>query len=78
MTLEDIKAMPGEIITPDIAAQILGCDPQFIRVAARDCPEILGFPVLRIGRRTKIPKRPFVQFFEGRPQNEQDAKSETA
>lgn len=65
MTLDDIKAMTKEVITPDVAAKILGCDPHYIRVAARDCPETLGFPVVRVGKRTKIPRRPFLRFMEG-------------
>ena len=53
------------MITPAIAAQVLGCDPAYIRVAARDAPEQLGFPVVRIGRRTKIPREAFVRYMEG-------------
>lgn len=65
MTLEDLKSMNRDIITPDIAAQVLGCDPNYIRVAARDCPEKLGFPICRIGSRTKIPRLAFIRFMEG-------------
>ena len=40
ITLKDIKAMDCETITPAVAAQVLGCDPQLLRVAARDAPHL--------------------------------------
>lgn len=51
-----------EFLSAAEVAQILGCDPQGIRSMARDCPERLGFPVIRIGNRTRIPKVPFMRF----------------
>lgn len=65
MTLDDIRRMDRAVITPAIAAQVLSCDPAYIRVAARDAPEQLGFPVVRIGSRTKIPREAFVRYMEG-------------
>lgn len=65
MTLDELKAMDKPIITPKIAAQFLGCNPYSISIAARDCPERLGFPVSRIGARTKIPRLAFIRFLEG-------------
>ena len=35
MSLEDLKQMNCMTITPAIAATCLGCDPQWIRLAAR-------------------------------------------
>jgi len=69
MTLEDLKQMDCEVITPAIAAQIIGCDPHYIRIASRDCPERLGFPVVRYGSRTKIPRRAFIHYMERGVQN---------
>lgn len=66
MTLDDVKAMDSETITPEIAAKVLGCDPQYIRVAARSRRDLLGFPVAVVGNRTKIPRRGFINFMEGR------------
>ena len=34
MTLQDLKMLNKDIITPAIAAKVLGCDPHYIRVAA--------------------------------------------
>lgn len=62
MTLDDIRKMDTPTITPAIAAQVLNCDPHYIRVAAVQCPEQLGFPVTRLGNRTKIPRIPFLRF----------------
>ena len=64
-TLNDVKNMDRDFITPAVAAQVLGCDPNYIRVAARDCPETLGFPISRIGTLTKIPRIAFIRFMEG-------------
>ena len=65
MTLEELKAMEREFITPAIAGSILGCNPYSITLQARHAPALLGFPVCVIGTRTKIPRRAFVQFLEG-------------
>lgn len=64
MTLDHLKAMECETITPAVAAAVIGCDPQAIRVAAHTEPESLGFPVIPIKSRTKIPRRAFIQFME--------------
>lgn len=39
MTLDEVRELRTDIITPAIAAQVLSCDPAYIRVAARDAPE---------------------------------------
>lgn len=57
MTLQELKTLDKDIITPSEAAQVLGCDPQYIRIAARQCPENLGFPVIVMGTRTKRKQR---------------------
>ncbi len=64
MTLEELKTMDKEIITPAIAASIIGCDPNAIRITAHREPESLGFPVIVVGTRTKIPRRAFIRFME--------------
>lgn len=65
MTLKELKSLKKNVITPAEAAQIIGCDPHYIRVQARTHPELLGFPVVVIGTRTKIPRLAFIQFMEG-------------
>lgn len=62
MTLTEIRNTNKEMLTPADIAPVLGCDPQNIRHQARDCPERLGFPVVRVGSRTKIPRQQFLRF----------------
>lgn len=45
------------------AAKIIGCDPQELRIQAQTRPELLGFPVCTIGKRTKIPRKSFYEFW---------------
>lgn len=62
MTLEEMRTSSKAFLVPADVAPVLGCDPHFIRVAARDCPEQLGFPVTRLGSRTRIPRIPFLRY----------------
>ena len=62
MTLEALCACTAPTLTPAQVADVLGCDPHWIRVAAKDAPELLQFPVLRVGNRVKIPRIPFLRF----------------
>ena len=65
MTLDEIRASDKPYLIPSDVAGVLGCDPHAIRLAARDCPEKLGFPVIVIKSRTRIPRLPFLRFMEG-------------
>lgn len=62
MTLDEIRNSTKEVLTPGDIAEVLGADPQDIRVQARTAPEKLGFPVIIIKSRTKIPRVPFLRF----------------
>lgn len=66
MTLDDIKAMKKECLSPAIVAQVMGCDPHYIRLQARQNPAALGFPVNVQGTRTRIPRRAFIRWMEGK------------
>lgn len=65
MSLDDIRAMTKEVITPGVAAKVLGCDPMWIRLVARKDPARLGFPTICMGNRVKIPRLAFIRFMEG-------------
>lgn len=65
-TAEDVRAMDSDYITPAIAAGVLGCDPQSIRIAARQRPDLLHFPAFCVGNRVKIPRLAFLRAFDGR------------
>lgn len=62
MTLQEIAASGKEMLTPADVAQVLGCHPYSINVAAKTAPALLGFPVTVIGSRVKIPRRPFLRW----------------
>lgn len=66
MTLDEIKAIDRDWLLASEVAPILGTDPHSIRVAARVAPGRLGFPVCVIGSRVRIPKKPFIQYWEGK------------
>lgn len=63
--IEKIKAMDTATITPAVAAEALNCNPQYIRMQAHIDASKLGFPVICIGNRTKIPRIPFLDFLLG-------------
>lgn len=63
--LRELKESEQPFILPTDAAKVLECAPELIRVAARERPDLLGFPVTVIGTRTKIPRVPFIQYVEG-------------
>ena len=65
MTIEDIKKMSKEILTPNDVAHVLGCDPNVIRDQASQDIKQLGFSASKIGTRVKIPRQAFIKWFEG-------------
>lgn len=69
MTLEEIRRSDKVLLTPADVAPVLGADPQTIRTAALN-PQTLGFPVSRIGKRTIIPRKPFLAFLGEGGENE--------
>ncbi|MBQ9401552.1 MAG: hypothetical protein IJU38_04210 [Clostridia bacterium] len=61
-TLEEIEAMDREFLTPTIVGGCLRWDPYSISLQAKADPSKLGFPVIRHGTRTLIPKEGFLNF----------------
>lgn len=70
MTLNEIRSMTKETLPPGIVAEVLGCNPQTIRLTARMAPERLGFPTIVMGSRVLIPRQAFLQFMEGKKKEE--------
>ncbi len=67
MTLEEMRKSAKTMLTPSDISEVLQCNPQSIRMQAKSNPSRLGFPVVVIGTRVRIPKGPFLQFVgEGR------------
>ena len=62
MTLEEMKVCGKATLTAADVASVLDCDPHAIRLAAKKDPNSLGFPVIRMGSRVRIPTLPFVEF----------------
>ena len=65
-TLDEIKRCGKPYLIPKDVAPFLRCDPYSINVAVRENPKALGFPVILMGNRVRIPTAAFVAFFEGR------------
>lgn len=62
MTINEIAESKELFIEAEDVAPILGVDAQSIRAeAGRDVCR-LGFPIIRIGNKTKIPRKPFLRF----------------
>ena len=63
LTLAQVAALDCSMLTPAQAAGVLGCAPYNINVASmtQEGREYLGFPVLRVGNRVKIPRIPFLR-----------------
>ena len=67
MTIDELHALSTPFITPAEAASVLHCDPQLLRVQARNSPLALGFPVVCIGSRVRIPRIAFLQYLGYKP-----------
>lgn len=65
MTLAELEALPSEVLTCQQIAPVLGANPATIHLQATDRPELLGFPVIVMGSRVKVPKAAFIRFMRG-------------
>jgi len=66
MTIDDIRTSSRIYLSASDIAPILECDPHSIRIQAHSNPNMLGYPVIVIGRRVRIPRIPFLLYIEGR------------
>ncbi len=69
MTFDEIRASTKEMLTPADIAQIIGVDKYSISLQVKQDKETginsFPFPTIRIGTRTKIPRRAFIKAIEG-------------
>lgn len=65
MTMDEIRRSNQVFLTADEVAPVIGCNPQAIRVQAHADPLKLGFPVVVIGRRVRIPRAGFIEALGG-------------
>lgn len=62
MTFEEIKSSDKSFLTPSDISEVMGCNPQTIRVTARQRPDLIGYEFTFSGNRMKIPRIPFLRF----------------
>ena len=65
MTIDELRNSTRDVLTAEDIAPILCADAHAIRLTARKHPERLGFPVVCIGNRVKIPREPFLRHWTG-------------
>lgn len=62
MTIEEMQTSKSIYLSVSEVASVLHCDPQALRVQAHTNPQALGYPVIIIGRRVRIPRIPFLHY----------------
>ena len=65
MTLEELESLPVSVLTCAQIAPILQANAYTIHETAIQRPGLLGFPVVVMGRRVKIPKAAFIRYMRG-------------
>lgn len=65
MTLLDLEKLDKPMLTVKDIAPLLGANPYSIHCQAQANPKKLGFPVIVMGRRVRIPKEGFIKFMKG-------------
>ena len=64
MTVDDIRHMDRDFLTPAIVGPVLGRNPYSINIQAHKDPSKLGFPVCVCGRRVSIPRLGFLHWYD--------------
>ena len=65
MTVKELELSDKAFVFARDVADIIGCAAENIRSQAKDDPSKLGFPVVVIGSRVKIPRVPFLKYIKG-------------
>ena len=68
-TLEEIENCGKDMLVPTDVAPYLHCEPHSINRAAKDAPGLLGFPIIVMGSRVRIPREGFVRYCRGLEEN---------
>ena len=63
--LDRIAALDKAMLAPTDVCRYLGCSAYAINVATEDGKNPFPFPVIRINRRVRIPKEPFIKAMRG-------------
>ena len=56
--------MAKDFLTDEQVAPVLKCNPATLHMQAIKGPKKLGFPVIVMGSRVKIPRRPFLAYMK--------------
>lgn len=62
MTITEMLESAEPFLSPADIAEVLQCDPQSIRGQAQSDSSKLGYPVIIINRRIRIPRIPFLRY----------------
>ena len=63
--LDRIEALTKDMLVPTDICKYLGCTAYAINVATENGKNPFPFPVIRIGRRVRIPKTLFIKAMRG-------------
>ncbi len=66
LTLQEIKELDQDWITPEQASGALGCTGQYLGWKCHNEPENVQFPFLCLGNKTIIPRAGFINWMEGK------------
>jgi hypothetical protein len=77
LTIEQMLTTTQNIFVPTEVASVLNMNPHTIRVFARKAPHLLGFPVIVIGSRTRIPRVPFLKYLGYEVKNMEESNAHT-
>lgn len=61
-TIEELINSDKVFLTPSDICGVMGCNPQTIRVTARQRPDLIGYEFTFSGNRMKIPRIPFLRY----------------
>lgn len=62
MTYQEILESDKEFLIPKDVAPVLNCHPYSINIQAKTDPAKLGFPIVMIGTRVRIPRLAFIRW----------------
>ena len=63
--LDRIEQLDKDMLVPTDIAKYLGCSAYTINVATENGKNPFPFPIIRMGRRVRIPKAPFIKAMRG-------------
>ena len=64
-TISDLESIPRDYLKVSEVCSVIHTKPETFRGQAHQAPQKIGFPVIVIGSRIKIPKIPFIKFMRG-------------